>query len=155
MLVEDLENWSRQTVWRRALKGITWLHALKRYRQKAYTCILTWKFRIEKAHCSPGSCQDEDQPLRLIMIRLLRSTVGDKVLKATREKGGVVWNGCNISLFPDMTKDLAERRITATAWQECEVPISLSCNAQFPVEREEQEVWRCNRGCQVHRAASY
>ncbi len=68
------------------------------------------EYEIERAHRSPGSCLDDDQPPRLIVIKFLRSTARDEVLKAVREKRGAVWSGCKISLFPDMTKELAERR---------------------------------------------
>lgn len=67
---------------------------------------------MERVHRSPGSRPADGQPPRLVMIRFLRSSARDKVLRAAREKGGATWNGCNISLFPDKTKELAERRKT-------------------------------------------
>lgn len=73
------------------------------------------EFEVERAHHSPGSRPNEGQPPRLVMIRFLRSSARDKVLKVAREKGGAEWNGCKLSLFPDMINELAERRKTFTA----------------------------------------
>ena len=74
--------------------------------------VVESEFEIERAHRSPGSRPNNAQSPRLIMMKFLRSTARDKVLKAASEKGRAVWGGCNISLFPDMTKKLAERRKT-------------------------------------------
>ena len=73
------------------------------------------EFEIERAHRSPGFRLEENQPPRLIMIRFLRSSAREKVLKAARKKGGTTWSGCKLSLFPDMTRDLAESRKAFTA----------------------------------------
>ena len=58
------------------------------------------EFEVERAHRSRGSRPNEGQPPRLIMIRFLRSSARDKVLKVAREKCGAEWNGCKLSRFP-------------------------------------------------------
>lgn len=73
------------------------------------------EFEVERAHRCPGSRPNEGQLPRLIMIRFPRSSARDKELKVAIEKGGAQWNGCKLSLFPDMTKKLAKRRNTLTA----------------------------------------
>src|SRR4029434_7906848 len=71
------------------------MHALKTSCQRDWD--IDSEFEIERAHHSPGSHPTYDQPQRLIMI-------------SCEGEGGAVWSGCTISLFPDMTQDLAERR---------------------------------------------
>uniref|UniRef100_A0AAR2JAN4 L1 transposable element RRM domain-containing protein n=1 Tax=Pygocentrus nattereri TaxID=42514 RepID=A0AAR2JAN4_PYGNA len=117
--VEDLENRSRRNNVRllglkEGIEGDNLNVCIEKILSEGLHMHIDNEFEIERAHRSPGFRPDENQPPRLIMIRFLRSTARDKVLKAARENGGAVWNGCNISLFPDMSKELAERRKTFT-----------------------------------------
>lgn len=122
--VEDLENRSRRNNVRllglkEGIEGDNLIECVGKILSEGLGINIDDKeFEIERAHRSPGSPPNEDQPPRLVMVRFLRSTGRDKVLKAARESGGAGWSGCSISLFPDMTKALAERRKTfATAKQ--------------------------------------
>lgn len=117
--VEDLENRSRRNNVRllglkEGIEGDNLIACVEKILSEGLNIDIDNEFEIERAHRSPGSRPDDGQPPRLIMIRFLRSAARDKALKAAREKGGAVWNGCNVSLFPDMTKELAERRKTFT-----------------------------------------
>ena len=71
------------------------------------------EFEIERIHRVPGFRRSPkpDQPPRIMMVRFLRSSAREKVLQAAREKKGVQsWKGCKLSIYPDMSKDLADRR---------------------------------------------
>ncbi|KAF7640702.1 hypothetical protein LDENG_00021950 [Lucifuga dentata] len=56
-----------------------------------------------------------DRPPRPVLIRFLRQSARDKVISAAKAKRGLDWEGCRLSLFPDMTKELAEKRKTFTS----------------------------------------
>lgn len=113
--MEDLENRSRRNNVRllgltEGKEGANLKECIAKILSEGLSMDVDSDFEIERAHRSPGSWPDDDQPPRLIMIKFLRPSARDKVLKTARENGGTVWSGCNISLFPDMTKELAERR---------------------------------------------
>lgn len=113
--VEDLENRSRRNNVRllglsEGIEGDNIKACINKILSEGLGLDVDSEFEIERAHRSPGSRPINAQSPRLVMMKFLRSTARDKVLKAAREKGGAVWCGCNISLFPDMTKELAERR---------------------------------------------
>ncbi|KAL6461684.1 hypothetical protein MHYP_G00298290 [Metynnis hypsauchen] len=117
--VEDLENRSRRNnvrllVLKEGIEGDNLIVCIEKILSEGLHMHIDNGFKIERAHRSPGSRPDENQSPTLIMIRFLRSTAREKVLKAAREKGGAVRNGCNISLFPNMMKELAGRRKTFT-----------------------------------------
>lgn len=52
----------------------------------------------------------EDQPPRPVLIRFLRQSAREKVLRAARESRGIEWEDLKLSVFPDMTRELAEKR---------------------------------------------
>lgn len=123
--VEDLENRSRRNNVRllglkEGMEGDNLTECIRQILSEGLGMDIDDKdFEIERAHRSPASPPTQkDAPPRLVMVKFLRSDGRDKVLKAARENGGAAWNECNISLFPDMTKALADRRKTfATAKQ--------------------------------------
>lgn len=73
------------------------------------------EFEIERVHRTLAPMPDPDRPPRPVLIRFLRQSARDKVITAAKEKRGVEWEGCRLSVFPDMTKELAERRKAFTA----------------------------------------
>lgn len=73
------------------------------------------EFEIERAHRLLAPIPSEDQPPRPVLIRFLRQSAREKVLKAVRVKRGLEWEGLRLSIFPDMSRELAERRKTFTA----------------------------------------
>lgn len=72
------------------------------------------EFEIERAHQALAPVPNEDQPPRPVLVRFLRQSVRKKVLKAVRSKQGLEWEGARLSVFPDMSRELAERRKTFT-----------------------------------------
>lgn len=73
------------------------------------------EFEIERAHRALAPVPNEDQPPRPVLVRFLRQSAREKVLKAVRIKRGLEWEGARLSVFPDMSRELAEKRKTYTA----------------------------------------
>uniref|UniRef100_H3A7N9 L1 transposable element RRM domain-containing protein n=1 Tax=Latimeria chalumnae TaxID=7897 RepID=H3A7N9_LATCH len=65
---------------------------------------------IERAHRSIGPRPGPDQRPRAFVVKLLQFPTRDRLLRAAREKNRLEWNGNRISLFPDLSKELQERR---------------------------------------------
>uniref|UniRef100_H3ALB8 L1 transposable element RRM domain-containing protein n=1 Tax=Latimeria chalumnae TaxID=7897 RepID=H3ALB8_LATCH len=65
---------------------------------------------IERAHCSLGPRPLPDKRPRAFIMKLLRYPAREKILRAAREKGCSVWQGNNISFYPDLSRDLQQRR---------------------------------------------
>lgn len=114
--IEDLENRSRRNNVRLiGLKEGSEGDDVKACVEKILTeglkiVVEDGEFEVERAHRSPATRPEEDQPPRVLMIRFLRSTARDKVLKAAKEKRGATWSECRLSFFPDMSKSLADKR---------------------------------------------
>lgn len=70
------------------------------------------EFEIERMHRVWAPAPREDQPPRPVLIRFLRHSAREKILRAAAEKRGITWDGQKLSIFPDMTRDLAEKRKT-------------------------------------------
>lgn len=73
------------------------------------------EFEIERAHRIFAPLPDPNRAPRPVLIRFLRQSARDKVIMAAKEKRGFEWQGCRLSVFPDMTKELAEKRKAFTA----------------------------------------
>lgn len=73
------------------------------------------KFEIERAHWLLAPMLDPERPPQSVLIWFLRQSARDKVITAAKEKRGFVWEGCRLSVFPDKTKELAEKRKTFTS----------------------------------------
>ncbi|CAG5947255.1 unnamed protein product, partial [Menidia menidia] len=113
--IEDLENRSRRNNirmlgLREGSEGDDIKACIEKILTEGLKIVIDGEFEVERAHRSPAARRDEDQPPRVLMIRFLRSSGRDKVLKAAREKNGATWNGCRLSFFPDMSKSLADKR---------------------------------------------
>uniref|UniRef100_A0A096MGI2 L1 transposable element RRM domain-containing protein n=1 Tax=Poecilia formosa TaxID=48698 RepID=A0A096MGI2_POEFO len=67
-------------------------------------------YEIERCHRSPGPRPDPNQPPRIILVRFLKYTARENVLAAAKKKKGILWDGCRLSLFEDMTKERSARR---------------------------------------------
>ncbi len=67
------------------------------------------EFEIERVHHVLIPRTDADRPPRIVFIKILCSSAREKVLQAAREKGMIEWDGCRISFFPDMSRELARR----------------------------------------------
>uniref|UniRef100_H2ZUA9 L1 transposable element RRM domain-containing protein n=1 Tax=Latimeria chalumnae TaxID=7897 RepID=H2ZUA9_LATCH len=65
---------------------------------------------IERAHRSLGQHPPPDKRPRAFIVKLLRYPTREKILKAAREKGRSTWQGNNISFYPDLSRDLQQRR---------------------------------------------
>ena len=70
--------------------------------------------QLQRVHHAPVSMPEEGRPPRPIIMRFLSFLEKERVLSAAREKyrkkEGVIWGGCKLSFFPDMTKETAEKR---------------------------------------------
>lgn len=115
MRVEDLENRSRRNNVR--LVGLKENKEQKGKVMQYVERILSeglgltgQEFEIERAHRSMAPMPDPDKPPRTILIRFLRSPARDKVLQVCKEKRGIEWEGCKLSFFEDLTRELAEKR---------------------------------------------
>lgn len=73
------------------------------------------EFEIQRAHRALIPVLNKDQPPRLVLIRFLPQSVSEKVLKVVRTIQGLQWEGQRLSVFPDMSRELAEKRKTFTA----------------------------------------
>ena len=110
------------------------------------------EFEIERVHRTLAPMPDPDRPPRPVLIRLLRQSARDKVITAAKEKRGVEWEGCRLSAFLDMTKELAERRKAFTAvklkLQEFNVKYTLAYPAtlRFKWKGEKRELYQ-SEGC--------
>uniref|UniRef100_A0A096M8P7 L1 transposable element RRM domain-containing protein n=1 Tax=Poecilia formosa TaxID=48698 RepID=A0A096M8P7_POEFO len=71
------------------------------------------EFEIERAHRAFAPLPDPNRAP--VLIRFLRQSARDKVIMAAKEKRGFEWQDCRPSVFPDMTKELAEKRKAFTA----------------------------------------
>ncbi|KAI4901759.1 hypothetical protein NFI96_001044 [Prochilodus magdalenae] len=114
--VEDLENRSRRNNVRLVglKEGREGGEGLVKYIQGVLAdglgMELDGELEIERAHRSLIPRPSEDRPPRMVLIRFLRSAAREKVLRAAREKGPLEWEGCKLSFFPDMSRELAEKR---------------------------------------------
>lgn len=70
--------------------------------------------QLQRVHRTAGPVPDEDRPPRPIVMRFLSFLERERVLDAAREKYKkkevIVWRGCRLSFFPDMTRETAEKR---------------------------------------------
>lgn len=65
---------------------------------------------IERAHRILNPVPNPDKPPRPILVRLLRYQDREKILRLAKQKGELTMDGKRISIFPDMSPDLAKRR---------------------------------------------
>ncbi len=75
----------------------------------------TAEFEIERVHRLLVPVPDPERPPRPVLIRFLRQSARDKVVTVVKEKRGIVWEECQLSVFPDMTKELAKKRKSFTS----------------------------------------
>lgn len=69
---------------------------------------------LQRVHRSLGPVPEENRPPRPIIMRFRSFLERERVMAAVRakvrESDGIMWRGSKISLFPDMTRDVVERR---------------------------------------------
>lgn len=74
---------------------------------------------LQRVHRSLGPMPEENRPPRPIIMRFHSFLERERVMAAVRAKvrgsGAIMWKGSKISLFPDMTRDVAEKRRQFTA----------------------------------------
>ncbi len=68
------------------------------------------QLEIERAHHTLNPEPNPDKPPRPILVRLLRYQDREKILRLAKQKGEITMDGKIISIFPDMSPDLAKRR---------------------------------------------
>ena len=100
------------------------------------------EFEVERAHRSLAPVPNDGQPPRPVLIRFLQQSARDKAVKVARERRGIEWEGIRLSLFPDMTQELAEKRKThnreeSAAAAQCEIHTGSSSVPVIHMEGEE------------------
>ncbi|XP_053356914.1 vomeronasal type-2 receptor 26-like [Clarias gariepinus] len=90
------------------------------------------EFEIERVHRILAPMPSEDQPPRPLLIRFLRQSAREKVLRAVRELCGIEWEDVKLSVFPDMTKELAEKRKTFLSAKKSLQQLNVRYTLAFP-----------------------
>lgn len=76
------------------------------------------ELELQMMHWSLIIISNEGAPSRPIIILFHSFLEKERVLASARAKaregGGIQWDGSRLSLFPDMTRDVAERRRPST-----------------------------------------
>lgn len=70
----------------------------------------TKPLEIERAHRTSAPKPRPEEPPRAVLVRFLRFQDREKILQLARAKGDITFDGKRVSLFPDMSADLARRR---------------------------------------------
>lgn len=96
------------------------------------------EFEIERIHRLFAPLPDLERLPRPVLIRFLRESAREKFINAEKEKRGFIWERCRLSVFPDITKELAEKRTAFTSvkrklW-EMEVKYTLAYPAALHVK---------------------
>ena len=99
---------------------------------------------------------NDGQPPRPVLIRFVRQSARDKVVRAARENRGIEWEGMRLSAFTDMTQELAEKRknfyiceeVAATAQHE--IHAGASRVPAIHMEGDEPEFRKRQGGRAVH-----
>uniref|UniRef100_A0A8C6UKB2 L1 transposable element RRM domain-containing protein n=1 Tax=Neogobius melanostomus TaxID=47308 RepID=A0A8C6UKB2_9GOBI len=66
---------------------------------------------IERAHrVPPGPIRNQDNPPRIILAKFLRFMDREKVRLRARKLGAFIWNGARVDFFPDLTREVQEKR---------------------------------------------
>uniref|UniRef100_A0A3Q3MPB5 L1 transposable element RRM domain-containing protein n=1 Tax=Labrus bergylta TaxID=56723 RepID=A0A3Q3MPB5_9LABR len=135
--VEDLENRSRRNNVR--LIGLKegaeaggLMKCIQSIMSDGFGLELDEEMEIERAHRAPTTRPSEDRPPRLVLIRFLRSSARQKVLQAAKAKRGVMWSGCKVPFFPDMSRELAEKRRAFTEARSMLQKINVRHTLAFP-----------------------
>lgn len=78
---------------------------------------LDGEFEIEGIYCvgkheakKPPETTEDNKPPRTVLVKFLHTSTREKVLQAAKEKGPIEWRECRVSLFLDMSRDLAKKR---------------------------------------------
>lgn len=87
---------------------------------------------IERVHRQLGPAPNPDQPPRPVLIRFLRQSTRDKVVNLAKEKRGCNYGGCQLSLFPDMSKELAQKRKAFTPVKRKLQQLDIRYSLAFP-----------------------
>lgn len=90
------------------------------------------EFEIERVHRILAPMPSEDQPPRPVLIRFLRQSAREKVLRAARECRGLLWEDRRLSVFPDMSRELAEKRKTFLPAKKALQQLNLRYTLAFP-----------------------
>lgn len=87
---------------------------------------------IERAHRQLAPMPNADQPPRPVLIRFLRQSARDKVVNIAKEKRGFVWENCRLSVFPDMSRELAQKRKAFTPVKRKLYELNIRYTLAFP-----------------------
>lgn len=87
---------------------------------------------IERAHRQLAPMPNADPPPRPVLIRFLRQSARDKVVNIAKEKRGFVWENCRLSVFPDMSRELAQKRKAFTPVKRKLYELNIRYTLAFP-----------------------
>lgn len=90
------------------------------------------EMEIEMAHRQLAPMPNADQPPRPVLIRFLRQSARDKVVNVAKEKRGFVWENCRLSVFPDMSRELAQKRKAFTPVKRKLYELNIRYTLAFP-----------------------
>lgn len=68
------------------------------------------EFEIECTYRSLAPMPNTNEPPRTIMVPFLCSSARDRVLQVAKEKRGIEWEGCKLSFFEYLTRELVVKR---------------------------------------------
>lgn len=112
---------------------------------------------IERAHRTANMEPSPGEPPRLsprpVSIRLLRFEDREKTLTLAKKRGNICYSNMKISLFPDMSPELAKRRkqlvpaLQAIQSEKNRLLPQLSCKPEGPARRRRNPLFRHRRGC--------
>lgn len=90
------------------------------------------EYEIERAHRILAPMPSQDQPPRPVLIRFLRQSAREKVLRAARICRGIKWEDVKLSVFPDTTRELAEKRKTFLPAKKALQQLNVRYTLAFP-----------------------
>lgn len=96
-------------------------------------CVETdGELEIERVHRQLGPVPNTDQPPRPVLIHFLRQSARDKVISAAKEKRGFIWQKCHLSVFLDMSEELAQKRKAFTPVKHKLFELDIRYTLAFP-----------------------
>lgn len=113
--IQALENQSKRNNVRLIGLNGTLLTCVQKILAEGLGVNVDAEFEIERVHRLLAPMPDPDWPPRPVLIWGTRQSARDKVVNVPKEKRGIEWEGWQLSVFPDMTKELAEKRKTFTS----------------------------------------
>lgn len=91
-------------------------------------------FAVERAHRVPARPLPPGAPPRPFLVRLLSSRDRDAILQAARQKGDILYNNNNVSIFPDFSAALQKLRASYINVKKRLRGLNISYSMSFPAK---------------------